>query len=70
MVNYPRVVGLHMTDTTDGRDDETTDELVNYLPAIPTVSREPGRVGQFLVDLVRRRRIGALRVRGHERNGE
>jgi hypothetical protein len=59
-----------MTDTTDGRDDETTNELVNYLPAIPTVSREPGRVGQFLVDLVRRRRIGALRVRGHERNGE
>ena len=54
----------------DGRGDESTDEFVNYLPGMPRMSREPGRVGRFLVELVRRRRVGALRVRGHGRNGE
>lgn len=59
-----------MTETMDGRGDESTDEFVNYLPGMPRMSREPGRVGRFLVELVRRRRVGALRVRGHGRNGE
>ena len=59
-----------MTETMDGRGDESTDEFVNYLPGMPRLSREPGRVGRFLVELVRRRRVGSLRVRGHGRNGE
>ena len=59
-----------MTETMDGRGDESTDEFVNYLPGMPRLSREPGRVGRFLVELIRRRRVGSLRVRGHGRNGE
>jgi hypothetical protein len=37
---------------------------------MPRLSREPGRVGRFLVELVRRRHVGALRVVGRGRNGE
>ena len=59
-----------MTETMDGRGDESTDEFVNYLPGMPRLSRDPGRVEQFLVDLVRRRRVGSLHVRGQERIGE
>jgi hypothetical protein len=54
----------------DGSGDESTDEFVNYLPGMPRLSREPGRVGRFLVELVRRRHVGALRVVGRGRNGE
>ena len=59
-----------MTEAMDGSGDESTDEFVNYLPGMPRLSREPGRVGRFLVELVRRRRVGALRVVGGGRNGE
>lgn len=42
--------------------DDATDEFVNYMPGMPTLSRTPGRVERFLTGLVRRRRVGALRV--------
>ena len=70
MVNYSGRVGTTMTEAMDGSGDESTDEFVNYLPGMPRLSREPGRVGRFLVELFRRRRVGAFRVVGRGRNGE
>jgi len=37
----------------------STDEFVNYMPSMPAVSSEPGRVERFLQTLFRRR--GELR---------
>ena len=50
-------------------DDATTDEFVNYLPGMPSMSRTPGRIGRGLRALFGRRRIGALRV-GRDCNDE
>ena len=43
----------------DRTDDESQAELVNYLPGMPTLSREPGRFERALATLFRRR--GPLR---------
>ncbi|MEF8899923.1 MAG: hypothetical protein V5A25_01680 [Halovenus sp.] len=34
---------------------ETTEDVPYYLPAGPTLSREPGRIGRFVQKLLRRR---------------
>jgi hypothetical protein len=40
-------------------DESREDEFVNYMPGMPTLSSEPGRVERFLARLFRRR--GPLR---------
>ena len=40
-------------------DESREDEFVNYMPGMPTLSSEPGRVERFLAELFRRR--GPLR---------
>ena len=50
----------------DSAEDESQAELVNYLPGMPALSREPGRFERALAALFRRR--GPLRpvVRGRQ----
>lgn len=48
-----------MESQTESRDDAAQEPLVNYMPGMPTLSAEPGRVERFLTRLFRRR--GALR---------
>jgi len=50
----------------DRTEDESQAELVNYLPGMPVLSREPGRFERALAILFRRR--GPLRpvVRGRQ----
>ena len=59
-----------MTEMSNESSDDTTEEFVNYMPGMPKLSREPGRVGQVLASLFGRRRIGSLRVVGRRRDGE
>lgn len=51
-----------MEDSRPASDRSTADEpqFVNYLPGMPQLSREPGRIERFLTRLFRRR--GGLRV--------
>jgi len=52
-----------------GRKDESRDdEFVNYMPSMPTLSSEPGRVERFLANLFRRR--GPLRPASSDRTEE
>ena len=41
------------------KNESREDEFVNYMPGMPTLSSEPGRVERFLAKLFRRR--GPLR---------
>lgn len=43
----------------DADTEETQAELINYMPGMPTLSSEPGRVERFIKTLFRRR--GPLR---------
>lgn len=45
--------------TSERQDDDTEDKFVNYMPGMPRLSSEPGRVERFLTRLFRRR--GPLR---------
>lgn len=51
--------------TTDSVQRQTDDQTVfeNYLPGMPAVSGEPGRVERFLTRLFRRRGTFDVRVR-------
>ncbi len=44
---------------SESRDDAAQETLVNYMPGMPTLSNEPGRIERFLATLFRRR--GPLR---------
>jgi len=58
-----------MSDNTSGsRDDDVTDEFVNYLPGMPRLSNDPGRIEAFLTRLFRRR--GPLRLVFRDRSDE
>lgn len=46
-------------DSEQSTETESTDATVNYLPGMPRLTREPGRVGRFVRSLLRRR--GGLR---------
>lgn len=46
-------------ETEQTSEPEPADDVVNYLPGMPRLSSEPGRVGRFLRKLLRRR--GGLR---------
>ena len=59
-----------MTETSNDNSDDTAEELVNYMPGMPKLSREPGRVERVLANLFGRRRVGSLRVVGRRRDGE
>lgn len=50
---------------TEGRDEADREPFVNYMPGMPTLSTEPGRVERFLARLLRRR--GGLRPVARER---
>jgi hypothetical protein len=52
----------------DRTEDESQVELVNYLPGMPTLSREPGRFERALAALFRRR--GPLRPVVRERQDD
>ena len=70
MVKSPRTLSMYMTETSNDSSDDTTEEFVNYMPGMPKLSREPGRVGRVLANLFGRRRVGSLRVVGRRRDGE
>ena len=59
-----------MTETSTEGSDDTAEEFVNYMPGMPKLSREPGRVERVLANLLGRRRVGSLRVVGRRRDGE
>ena len=65
-----RALSVYMTEMSNESSDDTAEEFVNYMPGMPKLSREPGRVGQVLASLFGRRRIGSLRVVGRRRDGE
>jgi len=46
--------------TGESRRDDAEDEFVNYMPGMPKLSNEPGRIERFLTRLFRRR--GQLRA--------
>lgn len=51
---------------SESRDDTAEETLVNYMPGMPTLSAEPGRIERFLTTLFRRR--GALRPVARDRS--
>ena len=59
-----------MTEASNESSDDTADEFVNYMPGMPKLSREPGRVERVIANLIGRRRIGSLRVVGRRRDDE
>ena len=61
---------MYMAETSKDNSDDTAEEFVNYMPGMPKLSREPGRVGRVLANLFGRRRVGSLRVVGRRRDGE
>ena len=54
--------------TRKTRDADVTDEFVNYMPGMPRLSSEPGRIETFLTRLFRRR--GPLRLVFRARSDE
>ncbi|WP_166377348.1 hypothetical protein [Halorubrum sp. BOL3-1] len=46
--------------TGESRQDDAEDKFVNYMPGMPKLSNEPGRIERFLTRLFRRR--GPLRA--------
>ena len=59
-----------MTETSNDSSDDTAEEFVNYMPGMPKLSREPGRVGRVLANLFGRRRVGSLRVISRRRDSD
>lgn len=61
ILKTPRVLYGSMTEpTSKRRENQAEDDFVNYMPGMPKVSSEPGRVERFLTRLFRRR--GPLRA--------
>lgn len=52
----------------ESQDDDVTDKFVNYMPGMPRVSSEPGRIETFVTRLFRRR--GPLRLVFRDRSDE
>ena len=70
IVKSVRNLSVYMTEMSSESSDDTAEELVNYMPGMPKLSREPGRVERVLANLLGRRRVGSLRVVGRRRDGE
>lgn len=47
---------------------DATDDVVNYLPGMPKFSREPGRIGRFVQNLLQRRGGLVPVARGQDSN--
>ena len=54
--------------TRKSRDDDVADEFVNYMPGMPRLSSDPGRIEACLTRLFRRR--GPLRLVFRDRSEE
>jgi len=54
--------------TSQRRDDDVADEFVNYMPGMPKLSSDPGRIETFVTRLFRRR--GPLRLVFRDRSEE
>ena len=54
--------------TGERRDGDVTDEFVNYMPGMPRLSSDPGRIETFVTRLFRRR--GPLRLVFRDRSDE
>ena len=70
IVKSSRALSVYMKETSNDSSDDTAEEFVNYMPGMPKLSREPGRVERVLANLLGRRRVGSLRVIGRRRDGE
>ena len=68
IVKSSRGLPVYMTETSNEGSDDTAEEFVNYMPGMPRLSREPGRVERVIGNLIGRRRVGSLRVVGRRRD--
>lgn len=67
ILKTPRVLYSSMTEpSSKRRENRTEDDFVNYMPGMPKLSSEPGRVERFVTRLFRRR--GPLRAVFRDRN--